>query len=238
MFIHPPSTLPDAGRAEVRALPTRAVQPLWTISERQGGHSARARICHARAVRAEFIDSTGLRCILDLDAESLQDGFSIALIQGPLPRSPHLRAHQIPTRCFASSSPENRSRDARRWDRGGSRTRPGGDRRIARAITLRTGADEGSRLLVSVLVTTASAMPKSPPTRRCSSPRRSTPTRLRIEVSNAGTADGTVGRRPPRFSDGAGRSESTWSPSSSAHGASSAGRKVRPCGSSSGARPR
>jgi anti-sigma B factor antagonist len=33
----------------------------------------------------EFIDSTGLRCILDLDAESRQDGFSIALIQGPLP---------------------------------------------------------------------------------------------------------------------------------------------------------
>lgn len=31
----------------------------------------------------EFIDSTGLRCILDLEAESRQDGFSIALIQGP-----------------------------------------------------------------------------------------------------------------------------------------------------------
>jgi hypothetical protein len=61
------------------------VQPLWTISERQGGHSARSRICHARAVRAEFIHSTGPRCILDLDAESLQDGFSIALIQRPLP---------------------------------------------------------------------------------------------------------------------------------------------------------
>jgi anti-anti-sigma factor len=30
-----------------------------------------------------FIDSTGLRCILDLDAESRLDGFSIALIQGP-----------------------------------------------------------------------------------------------------------------------------------------------------------
>ena len=31
----------------------------------------------------EFIDSTGLRCILDLDAESRLDGFTIALIQGP-----------------------------------------------------------------------------------------------------------------------------------------------------------
>lgn len=30
-----------------------------------------------------FIDSTGLRCMLDADAESRQDGFSIALIQGP-----------------------------------------------------------------------------------------------------------------------------------------------------------
>lgn len=31
----------------------------------------------------EFIDSAGLHCILDFDAESRQDGFSIALIQGP-----------------------------------------------------------------------------------------------------------------------------------------------------------
>ena len=30
-----------------------------------------------------FIDSTGLRCILKYDAEARQDGFSIALIQGP-----------------------------------------------------------------------------------------------------------------------------------------------------------
>jgi anti-sigma B factor antagonist len=30
-----------------------------------------------------LIDSTGLRCILDIDGESRQDGFSIALIQGP-----------------------------------------------------------------------------------------------------------------------------------------------------------
>ena len=28
--------------------------------------------------------------------------------------------------------------------------------------------------------------------------------RLRIEISDAGTADGTVGRRPTRFSDGSG----------------------------------
>ena len=31
----------------------------------------------------DFIDSSGLHCILDWDAESRQDGFSIALIQGP-----------------------------------------------------------------------------------------------------------------------------------------------------------
>jgi anti-anti-sigma factor len=31
----------------------------------------------------DFIDSTGLRCILRYDAEARQDGFSIALIQGP-----------------------------------------------------------------------------------------------------------------------------------------------------------
>ena len=31
----------------------------------------------------DFIDSTGLRCILKYDAEARQDGFSIALIQGP-----------------------------------------------------------------------------------------------------------------------------------------------------------
>lgn len=31
----------------------------------------------------EFIDSAGLRCILDTDAEAREDGFSIALIQGP-----------------------------------------------------------------------------------------------------------------------------------------------------------
>lgn len=30
-----------------------------------------------------FIDSSGLHCILDWDAESRMDGFSIALIQGP-----------------------------------------------------------------------------------------------------------------------------------------------------------
>jgi anti-sigma B factor antagonist len=30
-----------------------------------------------------FMDSTGLRCILELDAASRQDGFSIALIPGP-----------------------------------------------------------------------------------------------------------------------------------------------------------
>lgn len=30
-----------------------------------------------------FMDSTGLRFILDTDAEARQDGFSIALIQGP-----------------------------------------------------------------------------------------------------------------------------------------------------------
>ena len=31
----------------------------------------------------DFIDSTGLRTILDCDAQARQDGFSIALIQGP-----------------------------------------------------------------------------------------------------------------------------------------------------------
>ena len=33
--------------------------------------------------RLEFIDSSGLRCILDADTEARQDGSSIALIQGP-----------------------------------------------------------------------------------------------------------------------------------------------------------
>ena len=31
----------------------------------------------------DFIDSTGLRCILGHDAEARQDGYSIALIPGP-----------------------------------------------------------------------------------------------------------------------------------------------------------
>jgi anti-anti-sigma factor len=31
----------------------------------------------------DFIDSTGLRCILDTHSEARQDGFSIALIAGP-----------------------------------------------------------------------------------------------------------------------------------------------------------
>ena len=30
-----------------------------------------------------FMDSSGLRCILDCDAQARQDGFTIALIQGP-----------------------------------------------------------------------------------------------------------------------------------------------------------
>jgi anti-sigma B factor antagonist len=33
--------------------------------------------------RLAFMDSTGLRCILDCDAEARNDGFSIALIEGP-----------------------------------------------------------------------------------------------------------------------------------------------------------
>jgi anti-anti-sigma factor len=31
----------------------------------------------------EFMDSTGLRCILKLDSEARQDGFSLFLVQGP-----------------------------------------------------------------------------------------------------------------------------------------------------------
>ena len=30
-----------------------------------------------------FIDASGLRCIMELDAEARQDGFSIALVPGP-----------------------------------------------------------------------------------------------------------------------------------------------------------
>jgi anti-anti-sigma factor len=33
--------------------------------------------------RLEFVDSTGLRCILDYDGEARRDGFTIALIRGP-----------------------------------------------------------------------------------------------------------------------------------------------------------
>jgi anti-anti-sigma factor len=33
--------------------------------------------------RLEFIDSTGLRCILECEAEARRDGFTIALIPGP-----------------------------------------------------------------------------------------------------------------------------------------------------------
>jgi anti-anti-sigma factor len=35
--------------------------------------------------RLEFIDSTGLRCILEFDAEARQDGCTLALIPGPKP---------------------------------------------------------------------------------------------------------------------------------------------------------
>jgi anti-sigma B factor antagonist len=31
----------------------------------------------------KFMDSTGLRCILDMDAAARQDGFSVALVRGP-----------------------------------------------------------------------------------------------------------------------------------------------------------
>ena len=31
----------------------------------------------------QFMDSTGLRCMLKLDAESRRDGFSLALVPGP-----------------------------------------------------------------------------------------------------------------------------------------------------------
>jgi anti-anti-sigma factor len=31
----------------------------------------------------DFMDSTGLRCILDMDALARQDGFSVALVPGP-----------------------------------------------------------------------------------------------------------------------------------------------------------
>ena len=31
----------------------------------------------------EFMDSTGLRCLLECDAEARQDGFSLALVPGP-----------------------------------------------------------------------------------------------------------------------------------------------------------
>jgi anti-sigma B factor antagonist len=31
----------------------------------------------------DFMDSSGLRCILDCDAEARKDGFSVGLIQGP-----------------------------------------------------------------------------------------------------------------------------------------------------------
>jgi anti-anti-sigma factor len=52
----------------------------------------------------EFIDSTGLRSILDLDARSRQDGFSVALVPGPRAvqrvfeitgTAPHLRFVEI-----------------------------------------------------------------------------------------------------------------------------------------------
>jgi anti-sigma B factor antagonist len=33
--------------------------------------------------RLEFIDSTGLRLLLTLDAESRQDGFELAIVRGP-----------------------------------------------------------------------------------------------------------------------------------------------------------
>ena len=31
----------------------------------------------------EFMDSTGLRCILEHDSEGRQDGFSVVLVRGP-----------------------------------------------------------------------------------------------------------------------------------------------------------
>ena len=49
----------------------------------QRGNGSRALVLDLTELR--FIDSSGLRCILDTDAESRLDGFSIALIQGPPP---------------------------------------------------------------------------------------------------------------------------------------------------------
>jgi anti-anti-sigma regulatory factor len=42
--------------------------------------------------RLGFIDCTGLRCILELDAEARNDGFSIELVPGPPVVQPDVRA--------------------------------------------------------------------------------------------------------------------------------------------------
>jgi hypothetical protein len=70
--------------------PTYAWQASSTLPGRRSsrrkslprGRPDRVRWC-STSPGLGFIDSTGLRCILDLDAESRLDGFSIALIQGP-----------------------------------------------------------------------------------------------------------------------------------------------------------
>ena len=42
----------------------------------------------------DFIDSTGLHCILRYDAEARQDGYSIALIPGPPPVQRRVPSHR------------------------------------------------------------------------------------------------------------------------------------------------
>lgn len=49
-------------------------------------HALRAGGCKRVTVdlsRLEFMGSTGLRCILDYDAEARRDGFTLALVPGP-----------------------------------------------------------------------------------------------------------------------------------------------------------
>jgi anti-sigma regulatory factor (Ser/Thr protein kinase) len=62
---------------------------------------------------------------------------------------------------------------------------------------------EVSRLLVSELVTNSVRHARTTADAPVQLSASLHPTRLRIEISDAGT-DGTVGRRPPRFSDGSG----------------------------------
>jgi len=72
----------DAGRVGVRGALDLATVPILEAELAALRHAGFRRVILDLS-ELGFMDSTGLRCILERDAEARQDGFSFALIAGP-----------------------------------------------------------------------------------------------------------------------------------------------------------